>query len=211
MENKKLIRFVESLVLLPITTFSLPFGNIPENNVNPSFGPEIVFLQKLNTANDLLSINQEIDQKAKILEMRAFAIDAYFKKYDMPLFGTGMKMVQEAEKNNLDWRLLPGIATIESTGGKFACKKVPNNPFGWGSCKPGFGFESMDESIENIALHLGGNKESTAKYYKGKNTREILQKYNPPTVVHNYADKVIHVMNKIGAENLGEETLNSVV
>ena len=36
----------------------------------------------------------------------------------MPLLGLGKKMVIEAEKNNLDWRLLPAISVIESTGGK---------------------------------------------------------------------------------------------
>ena len=36
----------------------------------------------------------------------------------MPLFGMGMKMCKEAEKNELDWRLLPAIAVRESTGGK---------------------------------------------------------------------------------------------
>lgn len=202
MQNKKLIRFVESLVLLPITTISLPLGNVPKDNTEIVKAPQIVFIQKLNTANDFTSLNQEVDQEAKILKIKGDAIDAYFKKYDMPLEGKGLKLAQEAEKNGLDWRLLAGISVIESTGGKFACKNVSNNPFGWGSCRKGFGFETMDKAIETIAEHLGGNRESTSHHYEGKNTKEILQKYNPPTIVHDYYDKVISVMNKIGTEEI---------
>lgn len=193
---------MESLVLLPITTISLPLGEVPKDNTEIVKAPQIVFMQKLNTANDLASLNQEAEQEAKILKAKGDAIDAYFKKYDMPLEGKGLKLAQEAEKNGLDWRLLASISVIESTGGKFACKKVPNNPFGWGSCKKGFGFETMDKAIETIAEHLGGNRESTAHHYEGKNTKEILQKYNPPSIVPNYADKVMSVMNKIGPEEL---------
>lgn len=203
MQNKKIIRFVESLVLLPITTISLPLGNVSKDNTEIVKTPQIAFIQKLNTeADDLSSLNQEIDQKAQILKIKGDAIDAYFKKYDMPLFGKGMKLAEEAEKNGLDWRLLAGISVIESTGGKFACKKVPNNPFGWGSCKKGFGFETMDKAIETIAEHLGGNRESTAHHYEGKNTKEILQKYNPPSIVPNYANKVMSVMDDIGEEEI---------
>ena len=91
---------------------------------------EIVFMQrqKEQTANP-----EAIARKAK-----AEAIDNYFKTYDMPLVGTGAKMVEEAEKNDLDWRLLPAIAVRESTGGKSACQKATFNAFGWGSCKISF-------------------------------------------------------------------------
>lgn len=199
---------MESFVLLPIMTIGMPQGFIPTGDPNVVLTPQAVLSQKLNTeTSSLLAFNQEADQEAKILKMKADAIDAYFKERNMPLEGTGMKMVEEAEKNDLDWRLLAAIAVRESTGGKFACKKVDYNPFGWGSCK--IGFESLEKAIETVARNLGGNNPNTARRYADKNTEQILKIYNPPHIVKNYAKQVIAIMNDIGAEDLGIETVNS--
>src|SRR6185436_16878132 len=124
---------------------------------------------------------------------RAAAIDAYFKARNMPLDGTGMTMVLAAEKNDLDWRLLPAIAVRESTGGRHECQRVANNAFGWGSCK--IGFKSNEQAIETVARNLGGNNPNTEHHYAGKNTKEILQKYNPPSIVPKYAQQVMSIMD----------------
>lgn len=200
---------MESFVILPVVTLSMPFGSVPTNYVDTnSQNPQVVLSQKQNTgALSLFAFNQEIDKKAKILKLKADAIDAYFDSHDMPLSGTGLKMVQEAENNGLDWRLLAAIAVRESTGGKNDCQKVDNNPFGWGSCK--IGFDSIDEAIETVARNLGGNNPSTAYHYSGKTTKEILQKYNPPSVVAHYAQQVMSIMKDIGDETVtlpGDDT-----
>jgi hypothetical protein len=197
MENKKLIRFVESFILLPVMTIAMPQGFIPKDSVNVVLTPQSVLSQKFNTeSSSLLAFNQEEDLEAKILKIKADAIDAYFKEHNMPLLGNGMKMVVEAEKNGLDWRLLAAISIRESTGGKFDCVKKENNPFGWGSCKIGFG--SLDEAIETVAKHLGGKAESTAKHYAGKTTEEILKAYNPPKIAPRYVKQVMSIMDDIG-------------
>jgi len=211
MNKNNLIRFAQSLIFLPFMTGTMSLGNIL--NVNTAKETvSTVFIQKENIeANGILAFNQVVDQKAKDLEVRldlarkakAEAIDAYFKEHDMPLFGMGMKMVEEAEKNNLDWRLLPAIAIRESTGGKFDCKKVSYNAFGWGSCK--ISFDSNEEAIETVARNLGGNNPNTERHYANKNLKEILRAYNPPSIVPKYAEQVISIMNAIGDEHLGEE------
>lgn len=198
MKNNNLIRFVQSLVLLPVVTMSGPIPNIHNIEMHQN-----VLVQKLNiTTNGILTLNQvinpKVDPSVQILKDKAEAIDAHFAKYDMPLRGMGMKMVEEAEKNGLDWRLIPAIAVRESTGGKFECKKVPNNAFGWGSCK--IGFKSNEEAIETVARNLGGNNPKTARYYGDKTTIEILRAYNPPSVVPRYAEQVISIMNEIGGD-----------
>ena len=120
----------------------------------------------------------------------------------MPLEGYGMKMVLEAEKNGLEWRLIPAISVIESTGGKFACKKVTSSFLGWGSCR--INFESHDKAIEIVAWNLGGNNPKTDHYYANKTIKGILETYNPPSIVPNYAAKVMKVMEDIGPADLGE-------
>lgn len=130
-----------------------------------------------------------------IREERAAKIDAYYAKYNMPLEGYGMKMVLAAEKHDIDWRMIPAISVRESTGGKFACKSVTYSAFGYGSCR--INFESYDQAIELLAKNLGGNNPNTASYYDGKTNRQILQSYNPPSVIPHYADEVLSIMNKI--------------
>lgn len=147
-------------------------------------------------------VNKEEDAHAQILKAKADAIDGYFAEHDMPLEGTGMKMVEEAEKNDLDWRLLPAIAVRESTGGKNDCNKVKNNAFGWGSCK--IGFKSTDTAIETVARNLGGNNPNTSHHYDNKTTKQILRAYNPPSIVPRYAEQVISIMDAIGDAEVTE-------
>lgn len=190
MKNNNLICFVQSLIILPIMTFSI--GNVYNIEI-----PQNVLVQKLNIAvNGTLAINQALDPETEAKKIKADAIDAYFAKRDMPLEGAGRKMIEEAEQNDLDWRLLPAIAVRESTGGKNDCKKVKNNAFGWGSCK--IGFKSNEEAIEVVAKNLGGNNPNTAKHYDNKTVKQILRAYNPPSVVPKYAEQVMSIMNDIG-------------
>ncbi len=176
---------------------SVPLGGLTQAGYQVVSDSQIVLSQKFNIgANDLSVTNDAVDQKLKDQVAKAKAIDAYFEARDMPLEGTGMKMVLEAEKNDLDWRLLPAIAVRESTGGKFDCKRVTNNPFGWGSCK--IGFKSNDLAIETVARNLGGNNPKTAHHYDDKTTIQILHAYNPPSIIPRYAQQVMSIMKVIG-------------
>jgi hypothetical protein len=189
--NKKYIQqLAKSFAVIPILASTL--------TANP--------LQIINDRVVTMSIQasdqqflRALDEQAKARKDKADQIDAYFSEYDMPLEGYGMKMVIEAEKNNIDWRLIPAISVRESTGGKHACKKVKNSPFGWGSCK--IPFTSMDEAIEKLALNLGGNNPNTAYHYDNKTTEEILKAYNPPSIVPKYTKQVLAIMSDISNDD----------
>jgi len=197
MNKKNILRFVNSFLLLPVFAMSVPAD---VNNIKPQTETSAVALsQKINIATDslvALANKKAPEPKDILLEEQANAIDAYFKKYDMPLEGTGMKMALEARDRELDWRLIPAIAVRESTGGKHACKKATFNPFGWGSCK--IGFDSYEHAIEILAKNLAGDNPKTSHYYSGKTIKEILQKYNPPSIVPRYAEQVMAIMDAIG-------------
>ena len=145
-------------------------------------------------------MDEAVNSRNQVLKIQADAIDTYFAAHDMPLEGEGMKMAIEADKNDIDWRLLPAIAVRESTGGKEDCIKVSNNAFGWGSCK--ISFSSTDKAIETVAMNLGGNNPKTARHYDNKTTTQILRAYNPPSIVPRYAQQVISIMNDIGPMDL---------
>ena len=197
MENKKLIRFVESFVLLPIISISGPVTTMSVAAPGAITAPLVFSGDKVDIVlNGTLAFSRVEKKDNLARQAKADAIDYYFRVRSMPLYGTGMKMVVEAEKNELDWRLIPAIAIRESTGGKNECKRVKNNPFGWASCK--IGFDSNDHAIEVIAHNLGGNNPNTAYHYDEKTTKEILHAYNPPSVVPRYAEQVMSIMNAIG-------------
>lgn len=207
-----MIRFVQSLVLLPFVT-TVPVGNIAKTTTIET--PLTISIQKLNTnpfsfiafnqAENKEDVEEIINQEEIILYQKAKAIDDYFQERDMPLAGFGRTMVIEAEKNGLDWRLIPAIAVRESTGGKFACKKAKYSAFGWGSCK--INFDSYEHSIEVVARNLGGNNPKTERYYADKSTYKILQTYNPPSIVPKYAEQVIKIMDSIGEKEFEKKEL----
>lgn len=187
--------------MVPMIAVSMPFGNVPKPDI--STVPQIVLSQKQNIeAGSLFAFNQVMDQKAQMLKVQAEAIDAYFSSRNSPLEGLGMKMAIEADKNDIDWRLLPAIATRESNAGKQSCKRVEHNFFGWASCH--VGFASDEEAVEVVARNLGGNNPNTAQHYDGKTTLQILQKYNPPSIVPRYAQQVMKIMDTIGDIDLGQ-------
>lgn len=181
MHRNKVIRYLQSIIAIPMLAVSIPLS-----------GTTIPGLAEVNSVltseNSVITTQEEVAQKEK-----ADAIDAYFKAKGAPLEGYGMKFVLEAEKNNIDWRLLPAIAMRESTGGKHACKRVPNSVFGWGSCK--ISFESIDKSIEIVSSHLGGNNDNTDHHYNGKTTLQILKKYN--SVIPTYSKEIVKIMKSI--------------
>lgn len=176
--KKNTIQFVRSLVLLPFLATSSPFAILQAFHapIQNNMGKGIVVSIDVN--------KQHADQ-----------IDAYFAQRDMPLEGYGAKFIAEAEKNNLDWRLLPAIAIKESTAGKFACG---HNPFGWGSCK--IKFSTWDKAIETVATNLGGNNPATAEYYKGT-TREKLYSYNG-SVIPTYTGEILRFMDAIDSQEV---------
>lgn len=175
-----------------------------------TIGSPLSMLNTVKTPTDgwgggyFASFSREIDSREQkeaedLATEHARKIDTYYAKRNMPLEGYGAKMVAEAEKNGLDWRILPAIAIKESTGGKFACY---NNPFGWGSCK--IKFDSYDDAIETVARNLGGNNPNTEQYYKGKTTEEKLHHYNN-SVVPTYTKEIYEFMELLEAAEIVSE------
>ena len=108
-------------------------------------------------------------------DARAKALDSFFAKYNSPLVGHAQIIVDEADKNKIDYRLLPAIAMQEST----LCKKIIKDSYNcWG-----FGiyggkvtkFVSYDAAIIKITSTLA--KKYVQKGYVSP--KEIVQKYTP--------------------------------
>lgn len=108
----------------------------------------------------------------------------FFGKGDCPAQAYSQVFLEAADNYHLDWRLLPSISYVESTGGKAA---PHNNMFGWDSGRTHFA--SLSAAIHTVGYNL-----SHAGQYRRKNLDQLLATYNPDS---DYARKVKSVMRQI--------------
>jgi hypothetical protein len=116
---------------------------------------------------------------------RLKALWQFFDERDCPLRDSAADFLIAADNNELDWRLLPSISMIESSGGK---DYRNNNVFGWDSCRESF--PSVQAGIHFVASRL-----AKSKLYKDKNLDEKLLTYNPQP---DYRHRVKAVMRALG-------------
>lgn len=125
-------------------------------------------------------------------DARIEALDNFFAEYSSPLEGYAELIIDEADKHNIDYRLLPAIAMQEST----LCKKVIKNSHNcWG-----FGiygkkvtkFDNYEHAIKVITETL------SKKYVKrGLETpEEIVTKYTPSDT-GKWSDTVSLIMSRL--------------
>jgi hypothetical protein len=119
---------------------------------------------------------------------RLSRLQKFFGDRDCPLRDSAKDFLIAADQNELDWRLLPSISIIESSGGK---DYRNNNVFGWASCKEKF--PSVRAGIHYVAAQLGKSRR-----YKGKDIDGKLWTYNP---VPEYSERVKAVMKSIGSRS----------
>jgi hypothetical protein len=112
----------------------------------------------------------------------------FFAEHNSPLDELAPEFLAAADENDLDWRLLPSISLVESSGGKFYRN---NNVFGWDNCNRRF--PSVRASIRLVAGRLGNSS-----LYRDKDVDQILSIYNPRP---EYSVRVKSVMQTIGALN----------
>jgi hypothetical protein len=111
----------------------------------------------------------------------------FFHKADCPAQQYSDVFIEAADRYELDWRLLPSLSYVESTGGKQARN---NNLFGWDSGRAQFA--TPTEGIHHVGYWL-----ANSNLYRDKSLDELLETYNPSA---EYAQKVKSVMRRIAPE-----------
>ena len=129
------------------------------------------------------TICYETANNTTTLDPRIAQVRQFFRKYKSPAAKYAETFIQVADENDLDWRLLPMLAFVETGGGKY---KHNNNIFGWGSGK--IRFSSVEQGIRTVGASLQKGP------YKGKNVLQKIKVYN----THAYYVKVaLRVMKQI--------------
>ena len=121
-----------------------------------------------------------------VRDPRLTALRSFFAKADCPALPYSTVFLEAADIYGLDWRLLPSLAYVESTGGKFAHN---NNLFGWDSGRAHFDTPTQ-------AIHHVGYRLAHSEHYKRKSLDRLLASYNRNA---DYAAKVKSVMRRIAA------------
>jgi len=121
------------------------------------------------------------------VDPRLASLRKFFGKADCPAWKYAAVFLEAADTYDLDWRLLPSLSFIESTGGKAARN---NNLFGWDSGRAQF--DTPAASIHKVGYHL-----SHSQLYRDKDLDEVLATYNPN---EEYAAKVKSIMRRISPQ-----------
>lgn len=108
-------------------------------------------------------------------DARSLILKNFLTLNKSPLANYSDLLVETADKYSLDFRLIPAIAMVESTGGRVIPAGSHN---AWGFANGATRFGSWEEAIEKVAKTL---KEDYIN--KGLATPElIMPKYAPPSV-----------------------------
>ncbi len=108
-------------------------------------------------------------QPTSSIDPRLVQLKQFLAERDCPIGKYAEDFILAADQNDLDWRLLPSISFVESSGGK---AYVNNNVFGWNSCRGRF------PSVR-AGIHYVADKLANSDPYKEKTVDEKLQIYNP--------------------------------
>jgi hypothetical protein len=164
-------------LVIATSVFALySFGNSEKDKAVKT---EVVLSQSHTFRPEVLaassSITPEIEGQVIAADARVEIIKNYLRFYKSPLEPYAQLIVNESDKNNLDWRLLVAIAQQESN----LCKVIPENSYncwGWGIHSKGtLKFDSYEQAISVIASGLKKNY-----IEKGYTTvDEIMRKYTP--------------------------------
>lgn len=115
---------------------------------------------------------------------RIIRLHQFFSRLHCPVRDLSEDFVHAADDNDLDWRLLPSISIIESSGGK-AYRN--NNIFGWANGD--WPFPTIRAGLHQVAFRLG-----KSLIYRNRSTEEKLKLYNPDET---YPGRVQEVMQMI--------------
>lgn len=113
------------------------------------------------------------------------ALKSFWQKHKCPIENLTADFIAAADKHGLDWRLLPSIVFVESSGGKYS---QGANMMGWGSGK--IRFRTATQAIFHITERL-----ANSPIYAGKDVRTKLKIYNPAN--KQYADRIFQVMEQM--------------
>jgi hypothetical protein len=110
----------------------------------------------------------------------------FFAQGHCPAAKLSTVFLEAADLNGLDWRLLPSLSFVETSGGKAAPN---NNLFGWDSGRAAFSsaaacIHSVASSLRNSALYRHKDIDGMLKTYNGsagygRRVKDVMRRIAP--------------------------------
>ena len=150
-----------------------------------------VYAEEIRSSSAKL-VNEVIGEKDYNLDTRTKAVRNVFRKYNSPLVDQAVFYVKYADEFGVDWKLLPSIAGLESTFGRFL---MPGsyNAYGWGG---GYiYFESWEDGIRIINRALRQN-------YMNRGAQDVWSIGSIYAESPTWAERVSRFMEEINREYL---------
>ncbi|MGA2711647.1 MAG: hypothetical protein ABSG41_00950 [Bryobacteraceae bacterium] len=144
----------------------------------------MIFAGVLGIAAASVQTDQDVTKNRKKFDLRETILRKFLTDNHCPDREFTELFIAEADAHDLDWRLLPSLALVESGGGRVA---KGNNIFGWANGKSTF--TSIGEAIHHVARAL-----SLGQAYRGKDLDGKLATFNHGT---DYRAMVRDIMNQI--------------
>lgn len=133
-------------------------------------------------------VQAQLPEPACDSDSRCQALRSFFLRYESPLARLASVFILAADKTGLDWRLMPAISMVETTGGRFG---TPTNVFGWNSGRTRF--KTVEAGIQYVAGRF-----ARSPIYAGKSAQGILLLYNPARKT--YPPKVLRFMQELSSD-----------
>lgn len=191
--RRKILFSVCFFGFVPVVIFGLIlFSLYLLHEKNASFHQKLSLFRKNVTYKALPEEKIQTQYIASASDGRVEVLQDFLTYYKSPLVPYAEKIVQAADKYNIDYRYLPAIAFQES----ILCKRIPKNShncFGFGI----YGgkvrrFKNYEEAIDIVSKTL-------AEQYVGKGLEDpydIMKKYTPSSN-GSWADSVTLIMTRL--------------
>lgn len=174
-----------SAVLLGSAAYSFYF--LAKNNTPSRF--ELAQLPKIQSGEEAKNQNQLVQTVIESEDARDQIVAKFLERHNSPMQPYdfyGKKIVEIADRYQIDFRLLPAIAMQESNLCKNTNKNAPHNCLGFGIHKSGtLDFDSYEDGFERVGRELKA-------YYidKGRVTVEQIEKKYTPSSNGSWANSV---------------------
>lgn len=139
-------------------------------------------------AQNTAGASAEIKTGENTFDYRVYSLEKYLKSHNSPLSEYADEFVAAADEYDMDYRMVPAIAGVESTFGK-RIPKNSYNAYGWANGE--YSFTSWEDSIDHVTMTLRKN-------YMNKgatSVNRIARIYAPPSTT--WGSKVKFFMKKI--------------
>jgi hypothetical protein len=157
-----------------------------------SVARRMVVMAGLLSVPMVTAVDSKMPRPGPQTDRRLLKLTKFFADGNCPLLSESAVFLEVADNFDLDWRLLPSISMVESSGGK-AFRN--NNVLGWDSCNRRF--KSVRAGIHVVASRL-----ATSALYRDKDLDDVLATYNPAP---EYVARVKSVMRSIGPAGTGPD------